>query len=89
VYEELRRLAHRELRHEGPDATLVTTALVHEAYLRLVDQSRAQLEVSSAAVPRSDHLGAMRNHVPVGLCADSSSAIFRSSSSIRFLSDGS
>lgn len=44
VYEELRRLAHRELRREGSDATLVTAALVHEAYLRLVDQSRARLE---------------------------------------------
>ena len=44
VYDELRRLAHRELRREGPDATLVTTALVHEAYLRLVDQARTRLE---------------------------------------------
>jgi len=44
VYEELRRLAHRELRHEGPEATLVTTALVHEAYLRLVDQKRTRVE---------------------------------------------
>ncbi len=44
VYEELRRLAHRELRREESHATLVTTALVHEAYLRLVDQSRARLE---------------------------------------------
>jgi RNA polymerase sigma factor (TIGR02999 family) len=44
VYDELRRLAHRELRREGADATLVTTALVHEAYLRLVDQKRARVE---------------------------------------------
>jgi RNA polymerase sigma factor (TIGR02999 family) len=47
VYEELRRLAHRELRREGPNPTLVTTALVHEAYLRLVDQSRSKLESRS------------------------------------------
>src|SRR5436309_15160726 len=47
VYEELRRLAHRELRREGPDATLATTALVHEAYLRLVDQTRARFETRS------------------------------------------
>jgi RNA polymerase sigma factor (TIGR02999 family) len=40
VYEELRRLAHRQLRRESPGHTLSTTALVHEAYLRLVDQSR-------------------------------------------------
>jgi len=44
VYAELRRLAHRELRRERPDSTLVTTALVHEAYLRLVDQKRARVE---------------------------------------------
>ena len=35
VYEELRRIAHRQLRHERSGHTLDTTALVHEAYLRL------------------------------------------------------
>ena len=40
VYAELRRLAHRQLRRESDGHTLSTTALVHEAYLRLVDQSR-------------------------------------------------
>ncbi len=35
VYEELRRLAHRQMRGERSDHTLQTTALVHEAYLRL------------------------------------------------------
>lgn len=44
VYDELRQLAHRELRGERPGHTLSTTALVHEAYLRLVDQGRARLE---------------------------------------------
>ncbi len=44
VYEELRRLAHRELRGETPGGTIATTALVHEAYLRLVDQARARPE---------------------------------------------
>lgn len=38
VYEELRHLARRYMRRERPDHTLQTTALVHEAYLRLVDQ---------------------------------------------------
>ncbi len=38
VYGELRRLAHRALRREGAGHTLGTAALVHEAYLRLVDQ---------------------------------------------------
>ncbi len=35
VYAELHRMAHRQLRAERPDHTLDTTALVHEAYLRL------------------------------------------------------
>lgn len=38
VYDELRRLAGRYLRRERSDHTLQSTALVHEAYLRLVDQ---------------------------------------------------
>lgn len=41
VYDELRALAARHLRRERPDHTLQPTALVHEAYLRLIDQSRA------------------------------------------------
>lgn len=36
VYEQLHKLASQSLRYERPDHTLVTTALVHEAYLRLV-----------------------------------------------------
>jgi RNA polymerase sigma factor (TIGR02999 family) len=43
VYDELRRIAHRQLGRERTDHTLGTTALVHEAYLKLVDQTRAQL----------------------------------------------
>lgn len=42
VYDELRRLAGRYLRSERSDHTLQTTALVHEAYLRLVDQRDVQ-----------------------------------------------
>jgi RNA polymerase sigma-70 factor, ECF subfamily len=38
VYDELRRLAKNHLSKERPDHTLQTTALVHEAYLRLIDQ---------------------------------------------------
>jgi len=41
VYEELRARAAEYLRHERPDHTLQATALVHEAYLKLVDQDRA------------------------------------------------
>lgn len=40
VYEELRQLAHRQLRRERQGHTLNTTALVHEAYLKLIDQQR-------------------------------------------------
>jgi RNA polymerase sigma factor (TIGR02999 family) len=36
LYDELRRIARRELRGQRPDHTLQTTALVHEAYLKLV-----------------------------------------------------
>lgn len=41
VYDELREIAHRH-RMARDGASLVTTALVHEAYLKLVDQSRAR-----------------------------------------------
>lgn len=42
VYDELRKLAARNLAQEKPGQTLDRTALVHEAYLRLVDVERAQ-----------------------------------------------
>jgi RNA polymerase sigma factor (TIGR02999 family) len=42
VYEELRRLAHAQLRRERPGHTLGTTGLVHETYFRLVDQTRVE-----------------------------------------------
>jgi RNA polymerase sigma factor (TIGR02999 family) len=42
VYDELRRLAAQKLAHEKPGQTLQATALVHEAYLRLVDVDQAQ-----------------------------------------------
>lgn len=41
VYDDLRRAARQQLRQRAGLASLDTTALVHEAYLRLVDQSRA------------------------------------------------
>src|SRR5215212_6337775 len=41
VYQELRSMAHRQLAARDRGGTLQTTALVHEAYLKLVDQSRA------------------------------------------------
>ena len=42
VYDELRQLAAAKLAQEKPGQTLQATALVHEAYLRLVDADRAQ-----------------------------------------------
>lgn len=42
VYDELRRLARAYLRHERPGHTLESTALVHEAYMRLIDQREVQ-----------------------------------------------
>ncbi|HSE45961.1 MAG TPA: ECF-type sigma factor, partial [Gemmatimonadales bacterium] len=42
VYEQLRHLAHAQLRRERPGHTLGTTGLVHETYFRLVDQSRVE-----------------------------------------------
>jgi RNA polymerase sigma factor (TIGR02999 family) len=42
VYDELRRLAHHYLRQERSDHTLQSTALVHEAYLRLAGQNPPQ-----------------------------------------------
>jgi RNA polymerase sigma factor (TIGR02999 family) len=47
VYDHLRRLAHAQLRGERRDGTVGTTALVHEAYLRLVGQGRARLDSRS------------------------------------------
>lgn len=40
VYKELQRIARRHLRNESNVQTLQTTALVHEAYLKLIDQTR-------------------------------------------------
>jgi RNA polymerase sigma factor (TIGR02999 family) len=42
VYEELRRLAAQRLAQEAPGQTLQATALVHEAYLRVVDVDKVQ-----------------------------------------------
>ena len=44
VYDELRRIAHHYLRNERPDHTLQSTALVHEAYLRLEKQGAAPFQ---------------------------------------------
>jgi RNA polymerase sigma factor (TIGR02999 family) len=45
VYDELRKLAARRLAEESPGQTLQATALVHEAYLRLVAAERPETEI--------------------------------------------
>src|SRR6476660_6802015 len=42
IYDELRKLAAQKIAQEKPGQTLEATALVHEAYLRLVDVEKAQ-----------------------------------------------
>ena len=42
VYDELRQLAAHKMAHEAPGQTLQATALVHEAYVRLVDAEEVQ-----------------------------------------------
>lgn len=71
VYEELRRLAHSYLTHERPGHTLQTTALVHEAYLKLIDQhsvnwqNRAQFFALSAQAMRRILIDSARRHTSV------------------------
>lgn len=68
VYNELRRLAHTYLAREHRELTLQTTALVHEAYLKLVDQrsvnfqNRAQFFALSAQAMRRILLDNARRH---------------------------
>jgi RNA polymerase sigma-70 factor, ECF subfamily len=44
LYDQLKRIAQRQLRHERAGHTLNPTALVHEAYLKLADQTRIELQ---------------------------------------------
>lgn len=66
VYRELHRLAHARMRGQPPGATVQTTALVHEAYLRLVDarltpwQDRAHFFAVCAQAMRSILVDAAR-----------------------------
>ena len=68
VYEELRRLAHHYMRREHPGHTLQTTALVNEAYFRLVDQkhvhwqNRAHFFAISAQLMRRILVDHARGH---------------------------
>jgi RNA polymerase sigma factor (TIGR02999 family) len=68
VYPELRRMARRHLKAEVPGNTLQATALVHEAYLRLVDvtnvewRARAQFFAIAAQIMRRILVDAARRH---------------------------
>ena len=75
VYSELRKLANQYLRKEREGHTLQSTALVHEAFLRLVDQKRARLDnrnhffaVASQAMRRVlvDHARRQRANKRIG-----------------------
>src|SRR5882724_11272492 len=56
LYDDLRRLAASYLRRERPDHTLQPTALVHEAYLRLVDQREQNWQNRVHFVGISSHI---------------------------------
>jgi RNA polymerase sigma factor (TIGR02999 family) len=69
VYDELRVLARRQLRHRRPGQTITTTALVHEAYLKLVDhggitwQDRSHFFSVAALAMRHILVDSARRHV--------------------------
>jgi RNA polymerase sigma factor (TIGR02999 family) len=69
VYEDLRRVARRRMRAEREDHSLAPTALVHEAYMRLIDlrrvqwQNRAQFFAIAARVMRQILVDHARAHV--------------------------
>jgi RNA polymerase sigma factor (TIGR02999 family) len=56
VYDELRQLARGRLRGERPDLSLAPTVLVHEAYLKLIDQRRVQWQNRSHFYSIAGHL---------------------------------
>jgi len=68
VYDELHRMAHRHMRRERQEHTLQTTALINEAYLRLVDhkgmrwQNRAHFYGVAALAMRRVLVDEARNH---------------------------
>ena len=76
VYNELHAVAHRYLQRERPDHTLQTTALVHEAYLRLNDQrpfdteNRAHFVAIAARLMRQILVDYARTHIAAKRGAD-------------------
>lgn len=89
VYDELRRLAQKYLSRERSDHTLQTTALVHEAYLRLIDQksvdwqNRAQFFGIAAQMMRrilinhaNERLAQKREGSSTKICLDDALSFF-------------
>src|SRR6186713_369361 len=64
VYDELRKLAAAKLAHEQPGQTLQATALVHEAYLRLVGERNGYRSPVSLPHPLEDNEGVPRDSAP-------------------------
>ena len=50
VYSELHRLAQGYMRRERAEQTIQTTALIHEAYLRLIDAKQVQLKIARTSL---------------------------------------
>jgi RNA polymerase sigma factor (TIGR02999 family) len=71
VYPELRRVARRHLQRERTDHTLSPTALVHETYLKLIDQRRVRWQNRA-------HFFAMAAHVMRRVLVDHARALPRS-----------
>lgn len=59
VYDELRRIAASYFRHERPDHTLQATAIVHDAYVRLIEKNNVEWKDRAHFVGRVAHM--MRN----------------------------
>lgn len=98
VYDDLHRRAHQQLRRERPGHTLQTTGLVHEAYLKLVHQDRADwktrgqfLAVASQVMRRilvdaaRERLAAKRGGGDVPLALDDSIAADGTTSAVDVL----
>jgi RNA polymerase sigma factor (sigma-70 family) len=68
LYDQLRRIAHQRLRSEDPGLTLNTTALVHEAYLKLVDVRRLLVDHARSRNAVKRGRGAVAMELDEALC---------------------
>jgi hypothetical protein len=92
VYDELRKLATARLAQENPGQTLQATALVHEAYLRLVDVEKAQewnsrghffAAAATSSLPRPRPCPASLSRTPARSTAANAAAPWSASTPIR------